>query len=61
MDINQSLAIAYAQVKLREYDLSKHQNPMDSFTDFDDSEIEYFKSAFDYALSQFSLNQASQG
>lgn len=52
MDYQQAheLAIAYAQVKLSEYQLKQKTALLEENTDFIINEIQYFKSAYDFAI-----------
>lgn len=45
------LAIAYAQVKLSEYQIKGKTVILEENTDFSVDEIQYFKSAYDYAIN----------
>lgn len=49
------LAIAYAQVKLSEYQIKDKTAPLEENTDFSVDEIRYFKSAYDFATKHLSV------
>lgn len=44
------LAVAYAQVKLSEYQIKNKTAILEENTDFSVDEIQYFKSAYDFAV-----------
>ncbi len=48
------LAIAYAQVKLSEYQIKNKTALLEENTDFSVDEIQYFKSAYDFAAKHLS-------
>lgn len=48
------LAIAYAQVKLSEYQIKDKTAPLEENTDFCVYEIRYFKSEYDFATKHLS-------
>lgn len=48
------LAVAYAQVKLSEYQLRNKTAVFEENTEFSAKEVEYFKSAYDFAITHLS-------
>lgn len=52
--VQHDLAIAYAQVKLSEYQLKRKTAPLEENTDFSVDEIEYLKSAYVFARDNLS-------
>jgi len=48
------LAIAYAQVKLSEYQIKGKTVILEENTNFSVDEIQYFKSAYDFAIKHLS-------
>lgn len=54
MDESESrkLALVYAESKFKEYLLEKREAPLCGNVGFSDDEIEYMKSAYDYAISK---------
>lgn len=52
--INHDLAIAYAQVKLSEYQLKNKTALLEENTDFSVEEIYYLKSAYEFARKNLS-------
>lgn len=52
--VKHDLAIAYAQVKLSEYQLKRKTAPLEENTDFSVDEIEYLKSAYVFARDNLS-------
>lgn len=56
MDNNKihDLAVAFASIKLQEYEVSKREAPLCGNTDISEDEIKYFKLAYDYATEKLS-------
>lgn len=52
--VKHDLAIAYAQVKLSEYQLKRKTAPLEENTDFSIEEIQYLKSAYVFARNNLS-------
>ena len=48
------LAVAFASVKLQEFEISQRQAPLCGNTDISKDEIKYFKLAYDYATEKLS-------
>lgn len=48
------LAVAYAEVKLKEYQLVSKTAPMEENTKFSIDEIQYLKSAYNFAIQHLS-------
>jgi hypothetical protein len=57
MDNNQiehDLAVAYAKVKLQEFEISNREALAVGFTDMQNIEIQYLKKAYDFAIKNLS-------
>lgn len=52
--VKHDLAIAYAKVKLSEYQLKSKTAPLEENTDFSIEEIQYLKSAYVFARNNLS-------
>lgn len=52
--VQHDLAVAYAQVKLSEYQVKHKTAPLEENTDFSIEEIQYLKSAYVFARNKLS-------
>lgn len=52
--VQHDLAVAYAQVKLSEYQVKRKTAPLEENTDFSIEEIQYLKSAYVFARNNLS-------
>lgn len=52
--VQHDLAISYAQVKLSEYQIKNKNAPLEENTDFSKDEIQYLKSAYEFARKNLS-------
>lgn len=52
--VQHDLAVAYAQVKLSEYQVKHKTAPLEENTDFSIEEIQYLKSAYVFARNNLS-------
>lgn len=48
------LAVMYAEVKLKEYQIASKNVPFEDNIQFSEKEIEYLKSAYDFAIKHLS-------
>lgn len=48
------LAVSYAEVKLKEYQLVSKTAPMEENTEFSIDEVNYLKSAYNFAIQHLS-------
>ena len=48
------LAVVYAEVKLKEYQLVSKTAPMEENTEFSIDEVQYLKSAYNFAIQHLS-------